>query len=432
MKAIKAYRFRYGTHIPDMKYLTASKETETLAIPTTVTISLAQSLGKASIPTVRPGDKIKTGQIIAKADGLISSNIASSVSGTVKEISDLPNVMGGIETFIKIESDGLDETDYFLPLTNPSGDEIKQRIADAGIVGLGGASFPTYVKISPRHAVDTLILNGAECEPYLTCDYRLMIEHADKIVRGARYIAKTLNISTIMIGIELNKPDCIGVFEEYDDIQPVSLKKQYPMGSEKHLIYVCTKRKVPLGKLPADVGCIVENVATCSAICDAIELGKPLYERILTVSGKAIKEPKNLLVRVGTDFETIVKACGGVRDGLAKIVRGGPMTGNALISNKGFTRKATGGLLYLDRTETDMMKPTPCLSCGKCADVCPMRLMPMQTCIYTEAAEYKRADKLGGVLCCIECGSCAYVCPAKRPLLQNIRKAKNELKKLNG
>lgn len=430
MKAIKGHYFPHGVHIPDMKHLSKDCAITEAAIPAAVTIALSQSIGKPSIPVVRAGDRVKTGQLIAQADGAVSSNIFSSISGMVKEITELPNETGGSEVFIVIESDGLDEKAFLPPLDDPSPEAIVARVKEAGIVGLGGASFPTHIKISPKSPVDTLILNGAECEPYLTCDHRYMLEETDKIIRGARYIKKALGAQRILIGIEANKPDCISLFEKYDDVQPIILKKQYPMGSEKHLIYVATKRKVAPGKLPCDVGCVVENVATCGAVCDAIEEGKPLYERVITVSGKAIKEPNNLLVRLGTDFGTITSCCGGVKDSLVKIVRGGPMTGIALVTNKGYTRKASGGLLYLDETETSMLSPTPCLSCGKCADVCPMKLMPMQTSLYAEVHDYTRAYKLGGANNCIECGSCSYICPAKRPLIQNIRKAKFEYKRI--
>jgi electron transport complex protein RnfC len=429
MKAKKPYWFPHGVHVPDKKDLAKEAATEILPLPEEVSLALLQSIGRPALPTVEVGDKVKTGQLVAKADGPVSSNIFSSVTGTVLGVREKENVTGTVEPFLVIAADGPDQFDYLPPLPDPTPEEIKARVRDAGLVGLGGAGFPTAVKIAPKTPVDTLILNGAECEPYLTCDYRLMLEETDKIVRGARLLATAAGIGTILIGIEKNKPDCIALFEAYDDIQPVALKMQYPMGSEKHLIYVTTKRKVPPGKLPADVGCIVSNVATAAAVADAVELGKPLYERIITVSGGAVNTPKNLLVRVGTPFHMLTTACDGVKDSVASIVRGGPMTGSALIGNAGFTRKAMGGLLYLDKSETAEYTPSPCLSCGKCADVCPMKLMPMQTSLYCEAEEYQKAAELGGVVNCIECGSCAYVCPAKRPLIQNIRRSKLYLKK---
>ncbi|MCD8373026.1 MAG: RnfABCDGE type electron transport complex subunit C, partial [Clostridia bacterium] len=265
---------------------------------------------------------------------------------------------------------------------------------------------------------------GAECEPYLTCDHRLMLEHTDEIVRGARYIAKALNVTKILIGIEVNKPDCIEKFEAYEDIGVVALKKRYPMGGEKQLIYSCTGRKVGIGKLPADSGVVVQNVATSFAVCEAVELGKPLYERVLTVSGGAVKEPKNLKVRVGASIEEIVAYCGGENSAPKKAILGGPMTGVAIKSYDLYTKKTTSGILLLTEQEAAAEEPTPCLNCGMCADNCPMHLMPMNTAFYSSAGDYELAAKLGNTLSCIECGVCEYVCPAKRPLIQAIRKTK--------
>ncbi len=317
----------------------------------------------------------------------------------------------------------------FPALENPSPEQIKERIAECGIVGLGGAGFPTAVKASPKTPVDTLIVNGAECEPYLTCDHRLMVEKADEIARGARYIAQALGVTAIIIGIESNKPDAIKCFEKYDDIKPVVLRKQYPMGGEKQLIYVTTGRKVGLGKLPADVGVIVQNVATCYAVCEAVELGKPLYERVVTVSGGAVKEPKNLWVKVGTSVKDVVEYCGGETSSPKKAVLGGPMTGTAIADYDGYTHKTTSGILLLDEKEAAADEPTPCLNCGKCADVCPMHLMPMNTAFYSAAGDFEAAAKMGNVSYCIECGACEYICPAKRPLIQAIRKTKAEIRK---
>jgi electron transport complex protein RnfC len=350
--------------------------------------------------------------------------VFASVAGEVVSITDMVASNGGKQTYICIKSDGTDEKAYFEPLQNPAADDIKKRIKECGIVGMGGAGFPTAVKVAPRTPVDTLILNGAECEPYLTCDHRLMLENTDDIVRGARYIAKALNVSNIIIGIEANKPDAIAAFEPYDDIKVVILKKQYPMGSEKHLIYCTTGRKVGLGKLPADSGVVVQNVATCYAVCEAIEKGKPLYERLLTVSGGAVAETKNLWVKVGTPVKTIVDYCGGEKQNPKKVIQGGPMTGIALSTYDVYTQKTTGGILLMTAEEAAAEEPTPCLNCGKCADVCPMHLMPMQTAFYSASGDFESAAKLGNTMSCIECGACEYICPAKRPLIQAIRKTK--------
>lgn len=407
-----------------MKYLSCDKPAQELPLPEEVAISTAQSLGKPAVPCVEKGQKVKTGQLIATADGAISSDVFASLSGEVTDIKPMISANGNMETYVVIKSDGADEKSYLPPLENPDAESIAERIRQAGIVGLGGAGFPTAVKVAPKTTVDSLIINGAECEPYLTCDHRLMLENTDEIARGARLISKTLGGVQIIIGIEANKPDCIAAFEKYDDIKVVILKKQYPMGSEKHLIYVTTGRKVGLGKLPADSGVVVQNVATCFAVCQAVEQGKPLYERMLTVSGKAVKEPKNLWVRVGTSLKYIVDFCGGEAQSPKKVVHGGPMTGVALASLDVYTHKTTSGILLLADGEGAAETPTPCISCGKCADVCPMHLMPMQTEFYAATGDYEAAAKFGNTLSCIECGACEYTCPAKRPLVQAIRRTK--------
>lgn len=429
MKKIKGFYFSRGVHVPDRK-ATASLSIEDMPAPEIASLSTSMALGKPATPVVAVGDKVKVGQLIAEASGPISGNVHSSVSGEVVAISSAPNATGGIETYIDIRNDGKDETAFMEPLgSDATKEQLIARARDAGLVGMGGAGFPTAVKLSPRTPVDTLVINGAECEPYLTCDCRIMLEHTDEIVRGARYFAKALGIDNIIIGIEANKPECIAAFEKYDDIKVVELKKQYPMGGEKQLIYCTTKRKVPIGKLPADAGCDVQNVATCLAMCEAVEQGKPLIERVMTVAGDGVENPKNIRVRLGTSLVSVVDFCGGAKENVVKLVSGGPMMGFAIVGLSTPTKKTTGGLLLLTSGEIDDSHPTHCLSCGKCADVCPMRLMPMNTVFYTKAGDYEGAAVMGGVMNCIECGACAYVCPAKQPLLQNIRLAKAELRK---
>ncbi len=429
MKAIKGKPFFAGIHVHDKKSLACRQKTEIMPSPEYVYISLSQSLGKPAVCIVEKGQKVKEGEMIAKADGAISSNVFASLSGVVIDVKQMVGANGNTETYIVIEGDGTEEKSYLPRLKDPSAEEIKDRIRDCGIVGLGGAGFPAAVKVAPRTPVDTLVLNGAECEPYLTCDHRLMLERDEEIARGARYIAKALGVEKIIIGIEANKPDCIARFEKYDDIQPVILKKQYPMGSEKHLIYVTTGRKVGIGKLPADSGVVVQNVATAFAVCEAVELGKPLYDRVLTVSGEGITHPKNLWVRVGTCVKDIVAYCGGEKLQPKKVIQGGPMTGLALSTYEVYTHKTTSGVLLLSEKEAAAEEPTPCLNCGMCADVCPMHLMPMQTAFYSAAGDFDTAAKLGNTLACIECGACEYTCPAKRPLIQAIRKTKSYMHK---
>ncbi|MCD8308119.1 MAG: electron transport complex subunit RsxC [Clostridia bacterium] len=426
MKAVKCKAFFRGVHPHDMKYLSNKCETEVMPAPKVVAISCSQSLGKPAVPVVEIGQDVSIGEVIARQDGAISSDVFASVCGKVTDIKDLVGASGATEKFIFIENDGRDDKKYFEPMKDEdlTPQAIKQRIRDCGIVGLGGAGFPVAIKISPKSPVDTLIVNGAECEPYLTCDHRLMLEHTDEIVRGARYIARSLDVTNIIIGIEANKPDAIAAFEPYEDIQPVILKKRYPMGGEKQLIYVCTGRKVGLGKLPADSGVVVQNVATCFASCEAIEQGKPHVERIVTVTGKAVMQPKNLWVRIGTSIKEIVDYCGGEKVKPLKVVQGGPMTGIALSTYDVYTHKTTSGILLMSPEEAKRDDPTPCLNCGKCAEVCPMHLLPMNTAFYATAGDYEAAAKYGNTLSCIECGACDYICPARRPLIQSIRATK--------
>lgn len=428
MKAVKGKYYFGGVHPHDMKSLSSSAATEVLPPPDVAAISTSQSLGRPASPVVEVGQEVREGELIARAEGPISSDVFASICGTVTEIKDAVGANGAPEKYIFIKSNGNDQKAYFAPLSDPSAEEIKARIRDCGIVGLGGAGFPTAVKVAPKSEVDTLIINGAECEPYLTCDHRLMLEKTDEIARGARYIAKALSVTKIIIGIEANKPDCIAAFEKYEDVQPVILKKQYPMGGEKQLIFVTTGRRVGLGKLPADSGVVVQNVATCFAVCEAVEKGKPLYERVLTVSGKAVKQPKNLWVRVGTPIRQIVDFCGGETSTPKKVIQGGPMTGLALATYDVYTHKTTSGVLLMDEKEAAVEEPTACLNCGKCADVCPMHLMPMNTAFYANAGDFDAAAKYGNTLSCIECGACEYICPARRPLIQAIRKTKAALR----
>lgn len=424
MKAVKGRFFFGGVHVPDMKALSQNAPIEELPEPPAVTIATCQSLGKPATPCVNVGDTVAQGQLIARADGAISSNVFASISGKVTAVTSLENECGQQGQFIVIEGDGSGNKQFLPPLSDPSAEEIVQRVKDAGIVGLGGAGFPTAVKMQPRTPVDTFIINGSECEPYLTCDHRVMIEKTDEVARGARYIAKALGVSNIIIGIETNKPDCIAAFEKFDDIKVVALRKMYPMGGEKQLIYSATGRKVGLGKLPADVGVVVNNVATCLAVCEAIELGKPLIEAILTVSGQSVQRTANVKVPVGTPLSYIVEKCGGEKDAPKKVVLGGPMTGVAIKSYDLYVKKTTSGILLLSEKEAAAEEPTPCLNCGLCADHCPMHLMPMNTAFYSAAGDIDKAAKMGGAMYCIECGVCEYVCPAKRPLIQAIRKTK--------
>ena len=392
MKAVSGKPFFRGVKLKGRKSPTDESPIERIPLPEEVVIPLKQGIGGVATPTVSAGDPVKRGTLLGLIEGL-GTNVHASVAGTVKAIAQ----------------------------------EIIARVAEAGILGMGGAGFPTARKLTPKHPVTTLLLNGAECEPYLTCDDRLMREEREKILRGAEYLKTALGASEIIIAIEKNKPASLALFEE-TPYRVVALKKQYPMGSEKHLIYCCTGKVVPQGGLPSDIGVSVQNVATAFAVCEAVEEGIPLIERVVTVAGGGIQTPKNLRCPVGTPLSALAAYC-GINDNAVKYVIGGPMTGAALTGLNAPVTKTTSGLLLLTKKETNAEAPTPCINCGMCADVCPMRLLPMQTAFYASAKEYENAAKYGGVLSCIECGACSYICPARRPLAQAIKTAKAELKK---
>lgn len=425
----KGKSYPYGIHVKDMKELCADKPIEKMPAPPKVYISMLQHIGAPAIPIVKVGDKVNKRQLIGEASGVISANVFSSVCGTVTAIEDIVTASGLKMKHVVIENDGRTDEVLFDNVKDFEPQTIIERIRLAGIVGLGGAGFPTAVKLSPKTQLDTLVINGAECEPYLNCDYRLMIENTDDIYRGIKYAARALNIKRIVIGIEANKPEAIKAFEKYTDLEVVVLKKQYPMGSEKHLIYCTTGRKVPCGKMPFDVGCCVQNIKTVIAIKHAIEDNKALSSTVLTVSGGGIKTPKNLRIQIGTPLEDVIEYCGGVLDETVKIVAGGPMMGKVMIGTKSYTRKTNSGYLFLTEKETSLSSPTNCINCAECAKNCPMRLMPMYIEAFAQSGDYEKAEKYGAMNC-IECGSCAYNCPAKRSLVQSISMAKTKIKEM--
>ena len=431
MKARKGKFFAKGVHVPDNKEWSRDVPIERMEAPDIVAIAMQQHIGKPSVPVVAAGDDVFVGQLIAKEAGYIGANVYSSVSGRVMGIEKRKNVNGSTSDYIVIENDHQYHETRLDPLPNRESATIKARIREAGIVGMGGAGFPTEVKLSPRTPVDVLVINAAECEPYLTCDYRLMLEKTEEVAMGIRLLAKAINVTRICVGIEANKPDAIALFEKYDDMEVVILKKAYPMGSEKHLIFSCTGRKVPVGKLPADAGCVVQNIATAYAVYEAVEENKPLYERVMTVSGRGAVHPKNLLVRIGTNYSAIREECGAKAD-VRMFVAGGPMMGPAMASTDVYTTKTSSGFLMLLPSEIDATPPAACINCGKCADACPMNLLPMQIDFYTQAGKYDLAAKFGGVMNCISCGSCAFVCPAKRAIPQSIALCKQKLNEKKG
>ena len=429
--------------MPDNKALTADISVEAMPLVPDYYVSLSQHIGKPAQPVVNAGDEVVEGQLIAKASSFVSANIHSPVCGEIVGVEKRKNAQGVTVDTIHIKSNGKQDKVTLPPLSDPTAQQIVERVAEAGIVGLGGAGFPTAVKLQPQDPVDTLIINAAECEPYLNCDNRLMIERTDEFLAGVRLLAKAIGVTDIYIGIEANKPQAYqallarsGVIgnskQELQNKQPgdivvVLLKTKYPQGAEKTLIKACVNREVPVGGLPAAVGCIVDNVATAYAVWDAVVNGRPLTRRIMTVSGRGIQTPKNLEVAIGTPVGTIVEFCGGIADNTVKIVSGGPMMGFSLSDTDLCTTKTDSGLLALTDKEASTVLPTPCINCGRCASVCPMKLMPMYIDFYATCGDTDNAVKYGA-LNCFECGTFAYVCPAKRPIVQSVRLTKMKMK----
>ena len=435
--------FRGGFHVPDNKALTENLSVELMPLVPDYYVSLSQHIGKPATPVVNAGDEVVEGQLIAQASATVSANVHSPVCGVVVGIEKRKNAQGATVDYLHIKSNGKQDKFTLPALKNPQAEEIVKRIADAGIVGLGGAGFPTAVKLQPQEPVDTLIINAAECEPYLNCDNRLMIERAAEFVEGVRLIAKAIGVTNVFVGIEANKTEAYNALVALDgvigdskqelenrkegDVVVVLLKKKYPQGAEKMLIKACVNREVPVGALPAAVGCIVDNVSTAYAVYDAVVNGNTLHKRLMTVSGRGINLPKNLEVAVGTPMSTIVEFCGGVTDNTVKLVSGGPMMGFSLANLDVCTTKTDSGLLALTDKEASTVLPTPCINCGRCAEVCPMKLMPMYIDFYATCGDTENAVRYGAANC-FECGTCAYVCPAKRPIVQSVRLTKLKMK----
>lgn len=416
--------FKNGIHPGDKKSLTADKQIQILPAPETVYIPLIQHIGACCLTQIKEGDRVLQGQLLACNENALSSAIFSSVSGTVTGFKELPSASGGKVSHIVIQNDFKDEKITLPPLENPTGEDILNRIKEAGVVGMGGAAFPTHVKLKPPKSkkVDTLIINGAECEPYITCDYRIMMEYTDQLVKGIELAAKALGVQNIYIGIEDNKPQAIEKLKKYSGINVVPLKTKYPQGAEKQLIYAITKRKIPLGGLPMDVACVNDNVHTAYSIYKAVYEGEPCYERVVTVSGGAADKSGNYIVKTGTLYSHIAQTCGLLSEPL-KVISGGPMMGFSLFTLDVAVTKATSSILFMTKEEVNTLPAEACINCGRCARACPMFLMPMYIDSCTIAKDYKSAKRYGAIDC-IECGCCSYVCPTKRPLVQSIRLAK--------
>jgi len=427
--------FRGGIHPSHSKGLTEKKEIEKAEEPKIVVIPLQQHIGAPCQPLVNAGDVVKVGQKIGDADAFVSAPVHSSVSGTVKEIKEMTTPTGHSRCVV-IESDGQNEVhETVMPkpdIESLQKEDILKGIREAGIVGMGGAAFPVHVKLSPPpdKLIDTLILNGAECEPYLTADHRLMLENPDFIVYAVKLMKKALGVDKAFIGIEENKPDAIknmnAALKNESGISVVPLKAKYPQGAEKQLIYACTKRMVPSGKLPMEVGVVVSNVGTAAAIGEAFKTGMPLIKRVVTVTGGGVGEPKNLEVRIGTSFKEVIEQCGGYKGETGKLIMGGPMMGLAQYTDEIPCIKGTSGILIFTEEEAKIPPAKNCIRCGKCASVCPINLMPLTINSYYEKHLINDAEKMNA-LDCIECGSCSFVCPSKRHLVDSIRAAKQEI-----
>lgn len=391
---------------------------------------LSQHIGAPAKPLVKKGDRVLVGQKIAEAAGFVSANIHSGVSGTVKCIEARMTVGGTKVESIVIENDGrFEEIDFsknVKPLDKMYRDDVKDAIKEAGIVGMGGAGFPTHVKLSPKNedAIDTIIVNGAECEPYLTSDYRRMIEEPEKIVAGLQIVINLFDHAKGIIAIEDNKPEAIKILKEHtkniDNIQVNPVKTKYPQGAERQLIYANTKREINSSMLPADAGCIVHNIDTIYAIYNAVVEGKPLYERIVTVTGDAVNEAANFRVRIGTNVKELIDAVGGFNiEDPGKIISGGPMMGKAMFSLDVPIVKGSSAILCFREDEVSNVTPSNCIRCGRCVEVCPGKVMPNKLANLALHGDAEGFVKAGGMECC-ECGCCSYVCPAKRHLTQTI------------
>ena len=433
---MKPLTFKRGVHPPHGKHYTEKKKIEILLPKGELVFPMSQHIGAPCEPIVAKGDRVLLGQKIGEAKGFVSSPIHSSVSGTVKNIAPMLTTNGSKVMSIIIENDGLYEKHESIKARekydNLTKEELLKIIQEAGIVGMGGAGFPTHVKLSPPpdKKIDSIIVNGAECEPYLTSDHRVMLEETNRVVEGLKIVLHMFPDAKGYIGIEDNKKDAIEAMQKavqgINNIEVSVLKTKYPQGAEKQLIYSITKRQVPNGGLPADVGCIVQNVETMVAIERAVLRGKPIMRRIVTVTGGAIKEPKNFNVRIGTSFKELIEAAGGFKEEPIKIIAGGPMMGIAVNSLDIPVTKGTSAILCLTSAEGEIPPEENCIRCGRCVEACPMNLVPLTLNSLAIRSEYEMFEKNHGISC-IECGSCSFVCPAKRHLVQSFRTAKKAI-----
>ncbi len=430
--------FRLGGVHPQENKLASDSAIELFPLQQKAVVFVSQHLGAPSTPVVQKGDKVKTGQLLAKAETFICANTHSPYTGVISKIDVATDFNGykKLAFYIDVEEDEwceeIDTSEDIVQDIKLSSQEIVERIKDRGIVGLGGAAFPTHVKymVPEDKHVDYIIINAAECEPYLTSDNRLLLEHTEEILIGIEIMKKAVKVDKAKIGIETNKPQAIAALKalvsKYPGTEVVPLKTKYPQGAEKQLIYALTKREVPSGKLPVEVGCIVNNVGTAFAIYQAVQKNRPLIDNILTFTGKGVSNNKNLLVRVGTSIQAIIDYCGGLSEDTGKVINGGPMMGKAMMDLSAPTTKTTSSILVMTNKESSRKKTTNCLRCGKCVSACPMGLEPIQIALLAKQERWEEAEK-ECAMDCIECGSCLFTCPAGQPLLDIIRVAKSKI-----
>ena len=429
----KPYRTHGGVHVPHRKN-TATMQSINMPAPKSVTISMSQHIGAPCKPVVKVGDTVAVGQIIGDSDAYVSAPIHSSISGVVKKIDKITAANGAKVDAITIESDG--EMRMYEGIKPPEVNNLSDLLKaarDCGLVGLGGAGFPTHVKLNipTDKNVDTLIINLAECEPYITADHREVLENSWNIMSGVYTLKDILGIKRVIIGIEDNKPDAIKVLktiadheaDKFNEVTVLPLKASYPYGAEKTLIKACTNRVVPMGKLPADAGCLVMNVASIAFLSYYLKSGVPLVKRRVTVDGDAIAEPKNVIVPVGTSVKDVIEFCGGYKTEPKKLILGGPMMGSAISDDSLFIAKQNNAILAFSEKLAKLQEPTACIHCGKCVDACPMTLVPPNICKAVNAKDVEGMLK-SGIMNCMECGCCAYSCPAHRHLVNTIRLGK--------
>lgn len=436
---MKLKSFKKGVHPYGGKELSKDCEIKSISAGSVMVYPLSQSIGAPAKAVVSVGDRVLKGQLIAEAGGFISAPIYSSVSGVVKKIEKRLVTNGSMVESIVIENDKADEAvpNFGEPrnVQNLTQDEIIDIIKESGIVGLGGAGFPTSVKLSPKNPldIDTLIINGAECEPYLTSDYRLMLEKSDEIIKGIKVILKLLPNAKAVIGIENNKADAIKILEdktsgeEKISVQP--LKTKYPQGGERQLIFAVTGRKLNSKILPADKGCIVVNTASCYAVYEAVYLNMPLIHRVMTITGEAVNSPCNVDVPLGMSHSEVLEACGGAKNDVVKFISGGPMMGMAMSTLDIPVVKTSSSILAFSKDDVAMLPQSACIHCGKCVAACPEILVPQMMCKSIKTNDYERFADLGGMEC-MECGSCTFVCPAKIPLTQMFKLGKVKIREV--